>query len=204
MSPSAKKFAAQGFSLVEVMVAVIVICVGLLGIAKMQALALNNTSVSRQRSLVAIQAASLAASMHANRLYWGGNSPPATTTYNPAAAPQIGSTDAGLQTGANGVLTGAGSCIGTLSVLAACPAPLDMASYDLGSWAKALSGVVPNPQVTINCGTPAGSNLPPSCTIYVSWTEHSVGINNDEANYENGHSGTSKFETINYQLYVEP
>ena len=60
----------QGFSLVEVMVAVVVICVGLLGIAKMQAMALSNTNMSRQRSLAAIEAASIAASMHSNRQYW--------------------------------------------------------------------------------------------------------------------------------------
>jgi len=61
---------ARGFTLVEVMVAVIVICIGLLGIAKMQALALSNMTASRLRSLAAIEAASLAASMHSNRNYW--------------------------------------------------------------------------------------------------------------------------------------
>ncbi len=50
----------QGFSLIEVMVALIIIAVGMLGIAKMQALALSNTESSGVRSLVAIEAASLA------------------------------------------------------------------------------------------------------------------------------------------------
>ena len=54
----------RGFSLVEVMVAVIVICVGLLGIAKMQALALSNTTTSRLRALAAIEAAGLASAMN--------------------------------------------------------------------------------------------------------------------------------------------
>ena len=53
------------------MVAVVVICIGLLGIAKMQAMALSNTSMSRQRSLAAIEAASFASAMHSNRAYWG-------------------------------------------------------------------------------------------------------------------------------------
>ena len=61
---------ARGFSLVEVMVAVVVICIGLLGIAKMQAMALSNTNMSRQRSLAAIEAASMASAMHSNQLYW--------------------------------------------------------------------------------------------------------------------------------------
>ena len=47
----------RGFSLVEVMVAVVVICTGLLGIAKLQALSLSNTSTARLRSLAAMEAA---------------------------------------------------------------------------------------------------------------------------------------------------
>jgi len=43
-----------GFSLVEVMVAIVVICVGLLGVAKLQALALSNTTTARLRSLAAL------------------------------------------------------------------------------------------------------------------------------------------------------
>ena len=59
-----------GFSLVEVMVALIVMSVGLLGIAKMQALALTSTTSARMRSLVALEAASLASTMRADRAYW--------------------------------------------------------------------------------------------------------------------------------------
>ncbi|PMU83799.1 type IV pilus modification protein PilV, partial [Pseudomonas sp. GW704-F3] len=67
----------RGFSLVEVMVALVVMSVGMLGIAKMQAAALSNTAVASTRSLAAIEASSLAASMHANRGYW---SSPAVAT----------------------------------------------------------------------------------------------------------------------------
>jgi type IV pilus assembly protein PilV len=61
---------ARGFSLMEVMVALVVSTVGLLGLAKMEALALSSTSVAGSRSLAAIEAASLAAAMHANPGYW--------------------------------------------------------------------------------------------------------------------------------------
>ena len=46
-----------GFSLVEVMVALIVVSVGLLGLAKMEAVALASTTVAGNRSLAAIEAA---------------------------------------------------------------------------------------------------------------------------------------------------
>ena len=61
---------SRGFSLIEVMVALIVLSVGLLGVAKMQALSLSSTTISNKRSMAAIEAASLAAAMHVNRGYW--------------------------------------------------------------------------------------------------------------------------------------
>src|ERR1700730_15922206 len=57
----------RGFTLIEVMVAVIVLSAGLRGVAKMQALALSSTNVANVRSIAAIEAASLAATMHENR-----------------------------------------------------------------------------------------------------------------------------------------
>ncbi len=62
--------AAGGFSLIEVMVAVLVISIGLLGIAKMQALSLSNTSNSRLRALAAVESGSIASAMQADRGYW--------------------------------------------------------------------------------------------------------------------------------------
>src|ERR1700678_1427642 len=58
---------AGGFTLLEVMVAVVVTAIGLLGIAKIQALAYASTTTASVRSLVALQASGLAASMHADR-----------------------------------------------------------------------------------------------------------------------------------------
>src|ERR1700747_1698188 len=59
----------QGFSLIEILVAVLVISIGLLGIAKMQALAISNTGNSRLRALAALEASSLASTMQADRTY---------------------------------------------------------------------------------------------------------------------------------------
>src|SRR5262249_61998101 len=87
---------AGGFSLVEVMVAVVIICVGLLGIAKMQALALSSTTTSRLRALAAIQAAGLASAMHSNREYWAGAAgatPPADITFHAGGGGPVASID---------------------------------------------------------------------------------------------------------------
>src|SRR5690349_21912373 len=97
--------AAAGFSLVEVMVAVVVICVGLLGIAKMQALSLSNTTTSRQRALAAMQAASIASAMHSNREYWAGDfqlsaAAPSVTLSGAGPTATVVSTDAAMATAA--------------------------------------------------------------------------------------------------------
>src|SRR5215469_8219294 len=64
----------RGFTLVEVMVALIIISVGLLGIVGMEGLALSSTANARMRSLAALEAAGLAATMHTNRDFWSTNS----------------------------------------------------------------------------------------------------------------------------------
>src|SRR5215471_3607666 len=121
---------ADGFSLVEVMVAVVIICVGLLGIAKMQALALSSTTTSRLRALAAIQAAGLASAMHSNREYWAGTAgatPPANITFNAGGSGQFASSDVTLQAAANRALSiglkapdSVQTCVGTANAVASC------------------------------------------------------------------------------------
>jgi len=204
---------AGGFSLVEVMVAVIVICVGLLGIAKMQALALSNTTTSRLRALAAIQAAGLAAAMHSNREYWAGATPPVTTTFNANASGQFVSTDTALQAAANTALP-AGlntpdtvqTCVGTANAAAVCggvTGVVNLAAFDLARWAASLNALLPNPQSTISCAIVAGGTAPPSCTIVISWNEKAVAMNQQEAQAE-AVNGPSNIEKPSYLLYVEP
>jgi type IV pilus assembly protein PilV len=198
----------RGFSLIEVMVALVVICVGLLGIAKMQALALANTTISRQRSIAAIEAASLAAAMRANRLYWGSTPPNFLTTWTPQNAPAFVSTDAALATAAN---TGnSHACDGVAGVAPVCAYAANnqgLAAADLAGWAGALAAVLPNPSATITCGVPLGTTLPASCTIRIVWGEKSVAMTTQEAAQEaaaEAANSQGQFEKPTYQLYVEP
>ena len=170
----------RGFSLVEVMVALIVMSVGLLGIAKMQAAALSNTAVASTRSLAAIEASSLASAMHANRGYWS-SSVVATTitlrgkTVTPNVAPVAG------------------------CVAASCT-PAELAAYDLQEWTTAALQVLPpDYQATITC-TPTVT--PPNCTIQIQWAEKSVAINKDGKPQAGADSLALNFPK--YELYVEP
>jgi type IV pilus assembly protein PilV len=200
------------------MVAVIVICVGLLGIAKMQALALSNTTTSRLRALAAIQAAGLAAAMHSNREYWASATPPVTTTFNANATGQFVSTDAALQAAANAALpVGLNTpdtiqtCVGAANATAICGGAagvVNLAAFDLARWAASLNALLPNPQSTISCAFVAGGPSPPSCTIVVSWSEQAVAMNQQEAQaapvIRAANKGPLSIEQPSYLLYVEP
>jgi type IV pilus assembly protein PilV len=195
---------ARGFTLVEVMVAVIVICIGLLGIAKMQALALSNMTASRLRSLAAIEAASLAAAMHSNRAYWANN-PPITTVLNPTGAPVVTSTDGALQAQAIADMGNLNACLGTSGGGAQCPNAVQLAGYDLARWLTNLQGLLPNSNSTISCPAIAGNAAPPACTIQITWSEVAVAMTSQEAAQQaTGNNVGQGFDTPTYTLYVEP
>lgn len=175
----------HGFTLVEVLVALIVMGIGLLGIAKLNALALSSTGTARMRSLAALEASSLASSMHANREYWAGS--PATTTVVAAAAVSS-TTDATLSS----AVTTAPSC--TSGNAAPCSAAY-LAAYDLANWATALNSVLPHEAATVACT----STAPIACTITIQWSENTVNVNTQEVA-----AASTAFQTQNYVLVVEP
>ncbi|TLY70883.1 MAG: type IV pilus modification protein PilV [Gammaproteobacteria bacterium] len=185
---------SRGFSLVEVMVAVIVICVGMLGIAKMEALSVSNTTTARLRSLAAIEAASLAAAMHSNRQYWANTALPFDLALN---AGVISSTsDPALATQA---MTDAATVPDDVCFGAQC-APLPLAAFDVARWSTNLTGLLPNPTANINCPASPGVAAPPTCTITLSWSEKAVAINQQETTA----LANAQFQVPTYTLYVEP
>lgn len=60
------KSSQPGFTLLEVMVALVVLSIGLLGVLKLESVAYSSTNVASKRSIAALEAASLAAAMHVN------------------------------------------------------------------------------------------------------------------------------------------
>ena len=183
----------RGFTLIEVMVALVITAIGLLGIAKIQALAYASTGSSGVRSLVAIQAAGLAASMHANRSYWSGLAPPVVTiTKNNIDDATLG----GAAFSANYCNSGSGNT--------PCVNAADLAATDLYAYAMALNGPGPNgpgllinlnPVTTITCQ----AFIPTSCAIQITWDEHAVSINKESAT----NTDLTTFKPT-YTLYVEP
>jgi type IV pilus assembly protein PilV len=182
---------AGGFTLIEVLVALIVTCIGLLGIAKIQALVYANTGSASTRSLVAIEASGLAAAMHANRVYWStGSSPSPLTITNTTISDNTLNTTA---TGVTDCNSGGAS--------APCTPPV-LAAFDLHTWARGLSAMLPTgltPTTTITCPP---VTIPLTCTIQITWSEKTVSLNTQSAaGTTQGAAGTFG---PTYTLYVEP
>jgi type IV pilus assembly protein PilV len=186
-----KRSGSAGFSLIEVMVAVLVISVGLLGIAKMQALAISNTGNSRLRALVAMQASGLASAMQADRSYW------ATV---PTVGKDLTATISGssITAASDSTLTTGQKCEDPAAP-PVCTAP-QMAAYDLQQWASDLNNLVPNETVSIGCNLPTATSYV-TCTITVSWNENLV--NSNSAQQTNA-TVQAALATPTYVLIVQP
>jgi type IV pilus assembly protein PilV len=146
----------SGFSLIEVLVTLLIISIGLLGVAKMQALSIGNTKTASSRAIAAIHAASLSSAMYANKVYWGAGLAPASVQVNGTVL-------------TNSTLNGqATDCVnGTCT-------PVQMAGYDLKAWGAALQQL-PSGVGGVTCSTALGS--PISCSVTVSWNEKYIGLN---------------------------
>ena len=167
---------SRGFSLIEVMVALVVCSIGMLGLAKMESLALSSTNVASARGLAAMQASSMAAAMHANRGYWSLQTVPAVTVVDGTPANNF-STATACTTAGTGACTVA-----------------QMAAYDLQQWAVSLSALLPGFSATITCAT---ATLPVNCNIQIQWVEGAVAANATQNNL-------TALAAPTYTLFVEP
>jgi type IV pilus assembly protein PilV len=157
------KRAQRGFSLIEVLVALLVIAVGLLGIAGMQAMSLDRTATSRVRALAAVEASNMAAYMAANAPYWRNVALPFSATVQPTGTPLGASVT--LST-ANSILLDSFSAAPDCDS-APCSAP-QMVAADLRQWGGAGElGLLPGAVAHIaSNGTEAGV-----FRVSVGWSE---------------------------------
>jgi len=172
---------AAGFTLIEVLVAMVVTAVGLFGLAKLQAMSVANTQVSRVRSLVALQLESLAASMHGNSGFWGsaGTAPP---TFSMSGA---------TVTDTTGVLGAV-----TPDCSSATCSPAQLAAYDVQAWAASMAAHFPTYAAVVNCNS--GPNVPATCNMTVTWQE------SYKASSQNTVVAGGQTATQSLTLYVQP
>ncbi len=177
----------QGFTLAEVMAAVLVISIGVLGLAKMDAVSVSESGTSSTRALVANAASSLAGAMKANEMYWQTTSVPTSIT--------IASSSGGLAVTLPSTLT-SGQIPSARCANAVCT-PVQMAALDLNNFAASLKALVPTASSTITCSPASGTTQPATCQISVSWTEHQVALNQSvHSAIQNSTTSTETFTQV--------
>lgn len=182
-------FAHAGFSMVEVLVALIVISVGLLGIAKMQAVALASTGTAKMRSLAAIEAASLASTMRADRAYWAAV--PANLTVTVAGT---------TVTATDGTLDAAppGKCASTATICASN----QIAAQDLSDWVTSVSALLPGATATINCFIAVANVSPVYCTIQLNWSENVVALGTSTSTTATAAANAAALQGVTQSQYI--
>jgi type IV pilus assembly protein PilV len=138
---------------------------------------------------VALQAAGLAASMHANRGYWASSLAVPITITGTAISDNTLATTATSPTYCQ---YGSGSTPCSTTAIA---------SSDLQTYATALNAMLGNssPITTISCPAPALIGSPVSCSIQITWNEKAVSINT-----QSGANTTQATFAPTYTLYVAP
>ena len=182
-SPPIRRVA--GFSLVELLVTLLIVSVGILGIAKMEAAGVSESQVSRVRSLMTYQAESLAGSMRVNRNYW-------ITKAATAPAFTLATSSQAYPTTPNGTDP---TCMSNGVVCT----PAQMAYADLKLWRDNFLLAFPGASATIACSAACttGSTGPSSYDITLIWNEKSVAVNRSGA-------GTGTTLPVSMVLHVQP
>ena len=192
----------DGFTLVELLVTMLIVTVGLLGLAKMQATAVSNTSLSRTRALMTYQAEALAGMIRANKGFW-------VTTGSPVNWPRFAVASDGTpsNTGMTAV-TLRSTCINTTGAPACSP---DKLAYDdMYQWAKDFndptnaSAAFPGASASIVCVPAGGGNcganpaVPHGYDITLTWNQKIVGLNRSTIN------SSSMTQSVSMVMHVQP
>lgn len=147
----------RGFTLIEILVAVVVIAIALLGIASLQASAIGSTAESGINGVASVTVKNLSARMRANRAFWnreisGGANPKIAIFVNDQGDVQL-DTDV--------ITSSSPTCDDNQC------SPAEIAEYDLREWMLRASQQFVNPQLTVTMMSPGDEQL----TINLSWQE---------------------------------
>lgn len=156
----------RGVSLIEVLVAILIFSLGLIGLAGLLVMASQSNHSSYLRTQASFLAGNMADRMRANPVgIWNGN-------YDATDYPV---TSADKTCGAGTPCT-----------------PSDLANHDKANWSRMLVGSLPNTSASIQC-TPDGSYTPSAeairmrppysgyCTMRITWSERGIGKDDRDA-----------------------
>jgi len=161
-----RRHSARGFSLLEVLIAVVVLSFGLLGLVGLQAAALQNNRAARLQSSAVTLARELAEMMRGNK----------AIALQATGNPYLGEFKSPLATGTGSVCLAVGS---------ACDTPLDVAQAELAEWLGRVDAELPGARVTVcrddapydNDGLPrwaCASGAVDTLVVKIGWTTPST------------------------------
>lgn len=196
-----------GFTLVEVLIALVISAFGLLGIAGMQMYSINTTSNSNVRAVAAIEASNLISHMKANPDYWES-----VATDFDIDIETNGSGDVVIADDAN-TSDQAGSNLNAVSADCstdgACDTAQKVAAYNLRVWKKRLDTRLPQAQASIKRIKPAIGVRYPIFSIDISWQEKvsSQNMKMKGSFYRSSNTNdnlANSTRTLNYRIAVQP
>ena len=168
-----EKFRGQaGFSLIEILVAVLITAIGLLGIASLQASAISTTTTSNMRTTAAISTQSLVARMRANKAYWRYE---LAETDAPTGTITIEVTSEGGESSVS-VTNSDGSAFGDEGIDCAEQAcsPREMAFHDMRAWMETADQLLVEPNMTLST-LPAGESSLQRIRVILTWKGKKLG-----------------------------
>lgn len=170
----------QGASLLEVLIAVLIVAIGLLGLAGLQTAGFNNTHISYLRSIASIHTENMAELMRANTAAVSSNIYTAGADASSIDYDAI-DLEADLSPDCRTRFTGGGVC-----------QPAEQALADAYFWRRNIARTLPGGVGNVICNDSDASDTDPCTdgspmTIYVSWQEQ---------DYELVKSGTKTFSTV--------
>ena len=178
----------RGFSLTEVLIALLVLMFGVLGMVGLQAMAVSNAVAGQYNGQAAIEASSIAAAMKANAEYWG--SLPGTVTVTPGTTP-------GSIAISGGPAAFSGSCVSGTTCTAA-----QMAYYDLTTVGTDIASNLPGGTLGISCVLNGAVCASPALfTLTITWFEKNIALHNGTG-AETGVLATGTAKSHQYQTMV--
>jgi len=162
--PTTSDRCARGFTLIEILIALVIFSIGLLGLAGMQLRGSEGTNMAYFRSQATLLAQDMAERMHANR--------PAVNFDNAYAAMN-----------SDGICAGAAPvpfCASRDGVTGASCTPAEMARFDLYTLACSAEQLLPAANISVDCNDAIDTDADPCTngsphTVTVTWNEINEG-----------------------------
>jgi type IV pilus assembly protein PilV len=192
----------SGFTLIESLIAFLVIVLGILGVAAVQSAGISSTKIASDRSVASIHTSALLSRMNANNAYW-----------------QTIPDDFDIQVDAAGAITDLGAGFDGAALDAEntdCSAgvctPIEAAAYNLKTWAQNGTSLGATGGFADRLPAPAariqriGTDFPVMLEITLTWNEiRSVsGTPMAAAYYAPGNTPASNNRNISYVVRARP